>query len=134
MIDEPVESTAGEPIEAYESIFMPKKPAELPTATSQFTDDNFYHQFFSNAEVVADLLKMVQPELLAELDLNSFTQVSNEFISADMRARRGDVFWKVQWKAKDKTAEDGWLYIYILASFEESVGQRRFRQVAHGMK
>ena len=94
---------------------MPKKPAK-PRA--QFTDDNFYHQFFSNAEVVADLIKTVQPGLLAELDVNSFVQVSNEFISADMRARRSDVFWKVKWHSKEQVAEEGWLYIYILLEFK----------------
>jgi len=97
---------------------------ETPSPASQFTDDNFYHQFFSNAEVVADLLKIINPDLLNELDLSSFTQVSNEFISADMRARRGDVFWKVRWKAKDTSAEDGWLYIYILLEFKSR--QERF--------
>ena len=101
---------------------MPKKKPAKPSA--QYTDDNFYHQFFSNAEVVADLIKTVQPKLLAELDVNSFTQVSNEFISSDMRARRSDVFWKVKWRSKEPTSEDGWLYIYILLEFKSR--QERF--------
>lgn len=114
---------------------MPKKsfnhqPPKKPTA--QFTDDNFYHQFFSNAEVVADLLRMLHVDLFNELDIHSLTHVSNEFISADMRARRGDVFWKVKWHkknlaTKDNTnsiKEDGWLYIYILLEFKSN--QDRF--------
>jgi hypothetical protein len=89
-------------------------------AHGQFTDDHHYHKLFSKPETITDLIKTIQPQLLAELDLASLTHISGEFLSADMRARRSDVIWKVRWRNHD----DCWLYVYLLLEFKSR--QERF--------
>jgi len=77
-----------------------------------FPYDAAYKSLFSNAEMVASLIKDFVPEgFITDLDFSTLERCSGSYVTDDIRERHDDVVWRVLWKEK-------WIYIYILLEFQ----------------
>jgi len=78
-----------------------------------FPYDAAYKSLFSNAEMVASLIKDFVPEgFITELDFSTLERCSGSYVTDDIRERHDDIVWRVLWKEK-------WIYIYILLEFQK---------------
>ena len=66
------------------------------------------HKFiYSLPEVTADLLRLVAPDWVDELDLATLEDRSSEYLDAAHRKRVGDMAWRVCFR-KGRAADGGW--------------------------
>jgi len=79
------------------------------------THDRGYKLLFSHPRMVADLLRgFVVGDWVAGIDLDSLERVNASFVSGDLRAREGDLVWRVRWGPR-------WVYVYLLIEFQSRV-------------
>jgi len=78
--------------------------------------DHAYKLLFSHPQMVADLLRgFVHEDWVGELDFSTLERVDASFVGDDLRAREGDVVWRLRW------GKDRWLYVYLLLEFQSTV-------------
>jgi len=77
-----------------------------------FPHDAAYKNLFSNAEMVASLIRDFVPEsFVTDLDFSTLERCSGSYVTDDIRERHDDIVWRVLWKEK-------WIYIYLLLEFQ----------------
>ena len=82
--------------------------------------DAAHKYLYMLAPVVADLLRLVVPEWVDDLDLATLEDVSAEHLDEDHRKRLGDMVWKVRFR--DGQLADGQRpYVLVLVEFQSTV-------------
>lgn len=84
-------------------------------------DHDAAHKFiYALREVVADLLRLVIPDWVDELDLTTLEDLSSEFFDAGHRKRVGDMIWRVRFR--EGTLDNGEKpYLLVLIEFQSTV-------------
>ena len=60
--------------------------------------DHAYQLLFPAPEIIIDLLQgFVHGDWVKELDLSTLEKVSGSYVTDDLRAREGDVIWRVKY-------------------------------------
>ena len=77
--------------------------------------DAAYKRLFSHPQMVEDLLRgFIAGNWTGALDFNTLEKLPAEFVSDDLRQRRGDGMWRVRFR-------DEWLYVLVLLEFQSTV-------------
>lgn len=92
-------------------------------------DHDAAHKYiYMLAAVVADLLRLVVPEWVDDLDLATIEDVSAEYLDEDHRKRLGDMVWKVRFR--DGQLADGQRpYVLVLVEFQSSVDRDMAKRI-----
>ena len=78
--------------------------------------DAAYKNLFSHPRMVEDLLRGFAARGWSErLDFSTLERLSAEFVSDDLRQRRGDGLWRVRFH------DDTWLYLVVHLEFQSTV-------------
>ena len=86
------------------------------------TSDPANKLIFSDDRMVADLLRgFVAAQWHGELDFNSLTKRSSEFIGEDLGRRIGDMAWTVEFAAGEPLDDGGRPYLAVLLEFQSQV-------------
>ena len=81
--------------------------------------DSGYKRLFSHPQTVEELLRgFLRQEWVRGLDFSTLERVDRSFVSDGLRARHGDLVWRVQWRSGAEGG--GWLYVYLLLEFQSS--------------
>ena len=84
-------------------------------------DHDAAHKYvYMLAAVVADLLRLVVPEWVDDLDLATLEDVSAEYLDEDHRKRLGDMVWKVRFR-DGELANGEKPYVLVLVEFQSGV-------------
>ena len=76
--------------------------------------DENYKKLFAFPRMVEDLVRIVVPAgLLDEFDFSTLATVPSEYVSEDLRTRRGDAVWRVRLRG-------GWLHVLVLLEFQST--------------
>ena len=76
--------------------------------------DAAYKNLFSYTAMVEDLIRgFVAEKWIDALDFETLEKLSAEFVSDDLRQRRGDGVWRVRFR-------DEWLYVLVLLEFQST--------------
>ena len=77
--------------------------------------DAAYTNLFSYARMIEDLLRgFAAKEWSDAIDFTTLEKLPAEFVSEDLRRRRGDGVWRVRFR-------DEWLYLLVLFEFQSTV-------------
>ena len=77
--------------------------------------DAAYKRLFSHRRMVEDLLRgFIAGNWTGALDFDTLEKLSAEFVSDDLRQRRGDGMWRVRFRGE-------WLYVLVLLEFQSTV-------------
>ena len=92
-------------------------------------DHDAAHKYiYTLAAVVADLLRLVVPDWVDELDLATPEDVSAEYLDEDHRRRVGDMAWKVRFR--DGALADGSRpYVLLLIEFQSTADRDMARRI-----
>lgn len=78
--------------------------------------DNSYRLLFSEAAMVADLLRgYVDQPWVKQLDFSTLEPIKADHITEKLGERRNDCIWRVQWQGGDD-----WLYVYLMLEFQST--------------
>ena len=107
--------TRRDPFAPVHSSLSPAVP-KARQRYSAFVHDAAYKNLFSHPRMVEDLLRgFVAAGWSDALDLATLQKLPAEFVSDDLRQRRGDTLWRVRFR-------DGtWLYLVVLLEFQSTV-------------
>ena len=85
--------------------------------------DPSYKLLFSNAEMVADLIRgFVREDWVQALDFDTLERVGEAGVSDDLRERVDDMIWRLRLRSMHRPqARARWLYVYLLLEFQSSV-------------
>ena len=87
------------------------------------------HKFiYSLPEVTADLLRLVAPDWVDDLDLSTLENRSSEYLDAAHRKRVGDMVWRVRFR-KGRADSGGWPFLLILLEFQSKVHRRMAKRL-----
>ena len=92
-------------------------------------DHDAAHKFiYALREVVADLLRLVIPDWVDDLDLTTLEDLSSEFFDAGHRKRVGDMAWRVRFRtgALDNGEKP---YLLVLIEFQSTVDREMAERV-----
>ena len=78
-------------------------------------------------EVAADLLRLVAPDWVDELDLSSLEDRSSEYLDAAHRKRLGDMAWRVNFRRGRRRGRAP--YVLVLVEFQSEVDERMARRM-----
>ena len=107
--------TKRDPFTPDHSILAPAVP-KARQRYSAFVHDAAYKSLFSYPRMVEDLLRgFVAADWSDALDLSTLQKLPAEFVSDDLRQRRGDTMWRVRFR------EGTWLYLVVLLEFQSTV-------------
>ena len=92
-------------------------------------DHDAAHKYlYMLAPVVADMLRLVVPEWVDDLDLAAIEDVSAEYLDEDHRKRLGDMVWKVRFR--DGQLADGQRpYMLVLVEFQSTVDRDMAKRI-----
>ena len=91
-------------------------------------DHDAAHKYIhSLPEVTADLLRLVVPDPVDELDLPTLEDRSSEYLDAAHRKRQGDMAWRVCFR-KGRTAGDR-PFLLVLVEFQSTVDRRMAERI-----
>ena len=77
--------------------------------------DENYKRLFAFPRIVADLVRILVPgDQLDAFDFSTLEKLSSEYVSDELRSRRGDAVWRLRLR-------DGWLHVLVLLEFQ-SIG------------
>ena len=77
--------------------------------------DENYKRLFAFPRIVADLVRVLVPgDQLDAFDFSTLEKLSSEYVSDELRNRRGDAVWRLRLR-------DGWLHVLVLLEFQ-SIG------------
>ena len=79
-------------------------------------------------DVVADLLRLVVPRWVDELDLAAIEDVSAEYLDEDHRRRLGDMVWKVYFR-EGALANGRRPYVLVLVEFQSTADRDMARRI-----
>ena len=89
--------------------------ASARTEGAMAVHDHSYKLLFSHPQMVRDLLEgFVREPWLAQLDFRSLEKANASFITDNLRARMGDLVWRVRWG-------ESWVHLYLLLEFQSRV-------------
>ena len=92
-------------------------------------DHDAAHKFiYALREVVADLLRLVVPDWVGELDLATLEDLSSEFFDAGHRKRVGDMAWRVRFR-EGTLANGERPYLLVLIEFQSTVDREMAQRV-----
>jgi hypothetical protein len=81
--------------------------------------DPGYKRLFSHPQTVEELLRgFLGEDWVRGLDFSTLERVDRSFVSDDLRARHGDLVWRLRWRSG--TEGGGWLYLYLLLEFQST--------------
>ena len=96
-------------------------------------DHDAAHKYiYGLPEVAADLLRLVIPDWVDELDLSTLEGRPSEFLDATHRKRVGDMVWRVHFRG-GRLKDGGRPYVLVLVEFQSEVNRRmaeRMREYA----
>lgn len=93
-------------------------------------DHDAAHKFiYALPEVAADLLHLVAPDWVEDLDLTTLAEVSSEFLDEEHRRRVGDMLWKVHFRS-GVLKDGGRPYILALLEFQSSVDRNMAKRMS----
>ena len=76
--------------------------------------DENYKKLFAFPHMVEDLVRTLVPgDQLGEFDFSTLEKLSSEYVSDELRKRRGDTVWRVRLR-------DGWLHVLVLLEFQST--------------
>ena len=77
--------------------------------------DENYKRLFAFPRIVADLVRVLVPgDQLDAFDFSTLEKLSSEYVSDELRNRRGDAVWRLRLR-------DGWLHVLVLPELQ-SIG------------
>ena len=92
-------------------------------------DQDAAHKYIHGLpEVAADLLRLVAPDWVDELDLSSLEGRSSEYLDAAHRKRLGDMAWRVNFR-RGRRRGGGAPYVLVLVEFQSEVDERMARRM-----
>lgn len=81
--------------------------------------DGAYKRFFSQPEMVAALLRLLdKPKWITELDFSTLDRVNTAFVSEKLQQRHSDLIWRVR-----RQGDPEWLYIYFVVELQSTVNR-----------
>ena len=90
--------------------------------------DAAHKYIHSLPEVTADLLRLIVPNLVGELDLPTLEDRSSEYLDAAHRKRVGDMAWRVCFR-KGRADSGDRPFLLVLVEFQSSVDGRMAKRV-----
>ena len=90
--------------------------------------DAAHKYIHSLPEVTADLLRLVVPDLVGELDLPTLEDRSSEYLDAARRKRVGDMAWRVCFR-KGRAHGGDRPFLLVLVEFQSTVDRRMAKRV-----
>ena len=76
--------------------------------------DENYKRLFAFPRIVADLVRVLVPgDQLDAFDFSTLEKLSSEYVSDELRNRRGDAVWRLRLR-------DGWLHVLVLLEFQST--------------
>ena len=76
--------------------------------------DENYKRLFAFPRIVADLVRVLLPgDQLVAFDFATLEKLSSEYVSDELRNRRGDAVWRLR-------SRDGWLHVLVLLEFQST--------------
>ena len=114
-------------------------PAYFPLRTPYFArmDHDAAHKYiYSLPEVTADLLRLIIPGWVDELDLSTLEDRSSEHLDAAHRKRLGDMAWRVVFR-RGRRRDGGSPHVLVLVEFQSEVDGRmakRMREYAEMLR
>ena len=90
--------------------------------------DAAHKYIHSLPEVTADLLRLVVPDLVGELDLPTLEDRSSEYLDAAHRKRVGDMAWRVCFR-KGRADGGGRPFLLVLVEFQSTVDRRMAERI-----
>ena len=114
-------------------------PAYFPLRTPYFArmDHDAAHKYiYSLPEVTADLLRLIIPGWVDELDLSTLEDRSSEHLDAAHRKRLGDMAWRVGFR-RGRQRGGGAPHVLVLVEFQSEVDGRmakRMREYAEMLR
>ena len=92
-------------------------------------DHDAAHKYiYSLPEVAADLLRLVIPGWVDELDLSTLEDRSSEFLDAAHRKRLADMAWRVPFRGGRLPSGDR-PYVLVLVEFQSDVDRRMAKRI-----
>ncbi|NGZ05224.1 MAG: DUF4351 domain-containing protein [Magnetococcales bacterium] len=87
-------------------------------AVHTHASDSLYHRFFAHPEMVIDLLRgFLDPDLLAELDLENLRRHNTKFTARRGDRRRSDVVWEIP------TRHGSSIFILLILEFQSETDE-----------
>ena len=79
--------------------------------------DGAYKRFFSQPEMVAALLRLLErPKWISDLDLSTLERVNAAFVDEKLQQRYSDLLWRVR-----RTEDGQWHFVYFLLELQSTV-------------
>ena len=92
-------------------------------------DHDAAHKYiYGLPEVAADLLRLVIPGWVDELDLSALEDRSSEFLDAAHRKRLADMVWRVSFRGGRLPSGDG-PYVLVLVEFQSDVDRHMAKRI-----
>ena len=92
-------------------------------------DHDAAHKYlYMLAAVVADLLRLVVPDWVDDLDLATIEDVSAEYLDEDHRKRLGDMVWRVRFRA-GRLADGQRPYLLLLVEFQAAIDRDMAKRI-----
>ena len=89
--------------------------------------DSSFKLWFDHPRMVQDLLRGFLPaDLAVVFDFDTLEQMSAEYVGDDLRQSRGDMLWRVRFRAE---AGREWLYLLVLLEFQSTVDRHMAARV-----
>ena len=95
----------------------------MKQAAARMDHDAAHKHIYGLPEVTADLLRLVAPDWVDELDLATLEDCSSEYLDAAHRKRLGDMAWRVHFR-KGRAAGGGKPGLLVLVEFQSDVDRR----------
>ena len=90
--------------------------------------DAAHKHIYTLPAVAADLLRLVVPDWVDELDLATLQDLSPEFVGDEYRRRTGDMVWGVRFR-KGRAGSGGRPHVLVPIEFQSTVDRRMARRV-----
>ena len=90
--------------------------------------DAAHKYIYGLPEVTVDLLRLVAPDLVDELDLLTLEDRSSEYLDAAHHKRQGDMVWRVCFRKRRADGSDR-PFLLVLAEFQSTVDRRMDERV-----
>ena len=100
----------------------------MKQAAARMDHDAAHKHIYSLSEVTADLLRLVAPDWVDELDLATLEDRSSEYLDDTHRKRQGDMAWRVCFRKGGADGGDR-PFLLVLVEFQSDVDRRMAERV-----
>ena len=100
----------------------------MKQAAARMDHDAAHKHIYSLPEVTADLLRLVAPDWVDQLDLATLEDCSSEYLDAAHRKRLSDKAWRVRFR-KGRAAGGDRPFLLVLVEFQSDVDRRMAERV-----